>query len=181
MWEEEGNTDDDQAQYNKNSEINELCESLYLVSARCDKHYRSYNKRSKQAQYAEALAQEDLSCDFIDTVVMGNYDELGYINMKKYTVEAQPGWKANNMYAQQYGHVITDVTPLQIFGLIASIAVCGILAVWSMTLHKSLTKTGPWKPRRGMAARAATDAELSRQNSGIVMGRSASNTSYYMS
>jgi len=51
------------------------------VSARCDKHYRSYSNRSRQSQYAEAVAQEDLTCDFIDSVVMGNYNEMGFVNL----------------------------------------------------------------------------------------------------
>ena len=71
MWEKRGNNnDDDNINYDDN-EINELCENLYEVSARCDKHYRSYNSKSKQAKFAEAVAQEDLTCDFIDSVVMG--------------------------------------------------------------------------------------------------------------
>ena len=58
MWEEAGNTDDDQNVNYDSIEINEICENLYMVSARCDKHYRSYNNKSKQAKYAEAVAQE---------------------------------------------------------------------------------------------------------------------------
>ncbi|KAL7534851.1 hypothetical protein ACHAXR_006124 [Thalassiosira sp. AJA248-18] len=178
---------DDQAekQYNYgDDEINEICESLYEVSARCDKHFRSYTTKTKQAKYAEAVAQEDLACDFIDSVVMGNYNEFGYVNLSDDQME-QTGWLGNSMYASEYGHYITEVTPLQIFGLVATIAICGILAVWSMTLHQSLSKRGPWRPRRGMmssrtAAETPQAADINRQNSGIVMGRSQSNASYYM-
>lgn len=151
-----------------------------MVSARCDKHYRSYNKKSKQAGYAEAVAQEDLSCDFIDSVVMGNYNEIGEISVgDDYQIEAKSGMFKDNMYAEQYGHYISEVTPLQIFGLLASIAAVGILAVWSMSLHASLSKRGPWRPRRGLNNEPASP-DVTRQNSGIVMGRSQSNTSYYM-
>ncbi|KAL7543857.1 hypothetical protein ACHAXR_013227 [Thalassiosira sp. AJA248-18] len=190
IWEEEGNQDDDGDNYNyDDDEINELCENLYKVSARCDKHYRSYSNKSKMAKYAEAVAQEDLTCDFIDSVVMGNYNEMGIVNLgDDYQVESQTGWMADNMYAQEYGHYVSEITGLQIFGLIFSILAVGILAVWSMTLHKSLTKTGPWRPRRGLRSNAPGAAgaspvedDINRQNSGIVMGRSASNTSYYMS
>jgi len=188
IWEEEGNADDDDDGNYDDSEINELCENVYEVSARCDKHYRSYSNRSRQSQYAEAVAQEDLTCDFIDSVVMGNYNEMGFVNLdENYQVEGQgqreSSWMANNMYAEEYGHYITEVTPMQVFGLLASMLAVGILAVWSMTLHKSLTKKGPWRPRRGFRSNAPANAaqDLSRQNSGIVLGRSASNTSYYMS
>jgi len=190
------NCGDDDGYANKGNEINELCESVYKVSARCDKHFRAYNSKSKQAKYAEAAAQEDLTCDFIDSIVMGNYNEMGEIDMGNRNGESgadgeqvagqQPAWMAKNMYAQQYGQYITEVTPLQIFGLIASILAVCILGAWSMTLRSSLTKSGPWRPTRGMRSPAlspATAAALDRQNSGIVIGRSESNrsTSYYMS
>jgi len=194
MWVDRANNacgDDDQNAgcgdddgYNKNGEINELCESVYMVSARCDKHFRSYNNKAKQAKYAEAMAQEDLTCDFIDSIVMGNYNEMGEIDMGD-GYGRQAGWLGSNMYAQEYGHYVTEVTPLQVFGLIASVLAVGILAMWSMTLHKSLTKAGPWRPTRGLRAHAAQSnagaADVNRQNSGIMTARSASNTSYYMS
>ena len=186
MWEEPGSggDDDDGANYD-DSEVNELCGSLYEVSARCDKHYRSYSNKSKQAKYAEAVAQEDLTCDFIDSIVMGNYNEEGNIDMwpsVDQEGQEQPGWMGNSIYAQTAGAYASQVTPLQIFGLLLSILAVGILAVWSMTLHKSLSKTGPWRPRRGVHAVAnPSQAEVDRQNSGIVMGRSQSNASYYVS
>lgn len=153
-----------------------------MVSARCDKNYRSYSTKSKQAKYAEAVAQEDLACDFIDSVVMGNYDEMGFVNLgDDYQMEgSSSGLFKDNMYAQQYGHYVSEVTLLQIFGLLASIAACAILALWSMSLHSSLSKRGPWRPRRGLNNAQAPPAEVSRQNSGIVLGRSQSNASYYM-
>mmetsp|Transcript_14683 Transcript_14683/g.25875 ORF Transcript_14683/g.25875 Transcript_14683/m.25875 type:complete len:640 (-) Transcript_14683:208-2127(-) len=177
--------DDDQMNINYDeTEINEICENLYEVSARCDKNFRSYTTKSKQAKFAEAIAQEDLTCDFIDSIVMGNYNENGFVNLgDNYNVESQPGWLKDNMYAQEYGHYITEVTPLQIFGLLASLVACGILAVWSMTLHKSVSKRGPWRPKRGLnrIAEPSNAADIDRQSSGIVMGRSQTDASYYMS
>jgi len=177
-----GHDDDDDDGYSaRGNEINELCENLYFVSARCDKHYRSYNSRAKKQMYAEAVAQEDLTCDFIDSIVMGNYNEMGEIDMGDSNVERQRGW-FSNLYAQRYGESVSKVTPLQVFGLIASMAAVGTLAMWSMTLHKSLTKAGPWRPRNWLRSPAPVGvADLNRQNSGIVMGRSESNVSYYLS
>ena len=76
---------------------------------------------------------------------------------------------------QEYGQAIAEVSPLQIVLLVASISACAILAAWSSSLHKSLTKGGlKWKPRQ--------TEEIARQDSGIVVGRSKSNhSSYYMS
>mmetsp|Transcript_26313 Transcript_26313/g.56516 ORF Transcript_26313/g.56516 Transcript_26313/m.56516 type:complete len:684 (+) Transcript_26313:42-2093(+) len=177
-------TDDDRTDINYDStEVSELCENLYKVSARCDKHFRAYSNKSSQAKYAEAVAQEDLSCDFIDSIVMGNYDENGIINLRNNGGNTQQtGWMANTIYGQQYAQYVSEVTPLQIFGLVASIMAVAVLALWSMTLHKSTTKQGPWRPRRGLNAGGPEKAnDLNRESSGIVMGRSASNTSYYVS
>jgi hypothetical protein len=171
MWTEEGS----------DNGINELCIALYEGSARCDKHYRVYNAKTNSAKYAEAVTAEDLTCDFIDSVIYGNYNELGFVELgTAYTVEQSPGY--DNTYAQKVNRMVSDVTPMQVFGLIASLASLTILGVWAATLHNSLTKGGPWRPRRGFRAAASPDAaSLDRQNSGIVLGRSASNTSYYMS
>ena len=179
---------DDQAQqngdgneYNYDDDINELCTNLYMVSARCDKHYRAYSSMSKNAKYAEAVAQEDLTCDFIDSVAVGNYGADGFIKVSNdYGVE-KSSILGNSMYAQEYGHYITEVTPLQIFGLVASILSLIILGAWSATLHKSLSKGGPWRPRRGFRNASPEQPDVTRQDSGVMMGRSQSNTSYYMS
>jgi hypothetical protein len=175
MW---TNMEDDE-----DTNINELCVALYETSARCDKHYRVYSSKTNSAKYADALEAEDLTCDFIDSVILGNYDELGFVNLgTTYTVEKTTGFMADNLMAQKVNQMASEVTPVQVFGLIASLMAVAILGVWAASLHNSLSKAGPWRPRRGFRAAAATPAtELDRQNSGIVLGRSASNTSYYMS
>ena len=173
--------DGDENEYNYDDDINELCTNLYMVSARCDKHYRAYSSMSKNAKYAEAVAQEDLTCDFIDSVAVGNYGADGFIKVSNdYGVE-KSSILGNSMYAQEYGHYITEVTPLQIFGLVASILSLIILGAWSATLHKSLSKGGPWRPRRGLRNASPEQPDVTRQDSGVMMGRSQSNTSYYMS
>lgn len=133
------------------NEINELCENLYMVSARCDKHFRSYSSRVSQAKYAqaEALVTEDLTCDFIDSIVMGNYDETGLINsdnMNKYDPDATKS--SGSMMWAEYGHNISEVTGLQIFSLIATLAACAVLGVWAFTL-RSAVEDGKkaWRPR----------------------------------
>jgi len=173
MWNEEGS----------DNGINELCIALYDYAARCDKHYRVYSSKTNSAKYADAVAAEDLTCDFIDSVIMGNYNELGFVDLgTAYTVEKTTGFMADNLYAQKVSHEISMVTPAQVFGLIVSLAAVAILGAWAATLHNSLTKGGPWRPRRGFrAADRSPETDLDRQNSGIVLGRSASNTSYYMS
>merc|ERR1712194_182304 len=45
----DGNNQDEEDDNRVQQEVNDICENLYLVSARCDKHFRSYNSRSKMA------------------------------------------------------------------------------------------------------------------------------------
>ena len=173
--------EDDENEYNYDEDVNELCTNLYMVSARCDKHFRAYSSMSKNAKYAQAVAQEDLTCDFIESVAIGNYGADGFIKVSDdYGVE-KSSILGNSMYAQEYGHYITEVTPLQIFGLVASILSLIILGAWSATLHKSLAKGGPWRPRRGLRNASPEQPDVTRQDSGVMMGRSQSNTSYYVS
>jgi hypothetical protein len=174
-------------------EVNELCENLYKVSARCDKHFRSYSSKSAQAKLAQAVVQEDLSCEFIDSVVMGNYDEYGLINadnMMNYNEgEVKSGMMSDSMYWETYGSKIQEVTGMQIFGLIASLIACAVLAAWSYSLNQSVAKNGrAWRPRK--MAEAAGEEPKSDE---ITMNISESalpaeggnlddrNRSYYMS
>ena len=130
----------------------------------------------KNTNYAEALAQEDLTCDFIDSVVMGSFTEDGFVNLGDDYTPQTTGWFGKNRYAQEYGHHISEITPLQIFGLIFSILAVVILGAWSTALHKSLGKP-VWKARRGDVREPR---DISRNPSGIMMGRSASEASYYV-
>ena len=168
MWDLGSQMDDDAAQdYDQDSEVNELCESLYEASARCDKYYRSYTNTKMTQEYAEAMAQEDLTCDFIDSVVMGSYNEIGFVNLKKDYSPKTSGWLGNSMYAQKYGQAVSEVSPLQVFGLVASIASLVLLGVWSAALQKSLRK-GPWTPHRRRSNMLEPKDSISRNPSGIL-------------
>jgi len=156
--------------------INELCTTLYMDSARCDQHFRSYNKMKYQYYNVDMMK---LSCDFIDSVVMGNYDEFGFIKLSTNATKRN-NFLQDNAYYQEYERYAHEVTPLQIFGLCASILACVLLGMWSMALHYSLTKA--WKPRRGLGMLSPNNASsvVPRTNSGIEMSRSRSAASFYM-
>ncbi|KAL3812031.1 hypothetical protein ACHAXA_008937 [Cyclostephanos tholiformis] len=110
--------------------IHELCVALYETSARCDKHYRVYSSKTNSAKYADAVAAEDLTCDFIDSVILSSYDEIGFVNLgTTYTVEKTSGFMADNLYAQKVNQMASEVTPLQVFGLISSLMAVAILGV----------------------------------------------------
>jgi len=184
------NIDDDQLNYN--SGMSNLCQQLYETSAHCHRRYSSFSKKNlSKLQYQE----EQLNCDFIDSVVVGNYDEMGYVNLKSdwnyRNPNNDPEWVRDNMNAAQFMQSARTVSPLQIFFLIFSILACGILTVWSKTLHTSLTKNGPWAPQRGLSAsnvlrqepRQAPrqSPEINPTDSGIGASRVRSdNSAYYL-
>jgi hypothetical protein len=152
-----------------------------MSSARCDKTLSNWSQRKSNAYYAESNALQDVSCEFIDNMRMGKYDVEGNVIMDANRLYNENGAQGinGNLFVQEYGQGIVEVSPLQIFFLVLSISACVVLAAWSTTLHKSFTKGG-WRSHHGVAAGA--DDEVRRSNSGIVIGRSQSNhSSYYMS
>lgn len=171
-------------------EDDDICTNMYKLSARCDKHYRMYNSKTSSKAYAQALLEEDMSCDFIDSIVMGNYDESGYMNMDKmqdYTTEANSGMFTNNVLWEQYGSQVQDVTKPQAWGLSAALISCVALAGWAASLTRSLNKGSSWRPRKAMNLTSEEDAvTMQRRVSYVEPGvapvdLNARHGSYYMS
>jgi hypothetical protein len=173
-------------------EISELCTNMYLKSARCDKHYRMYSTKTSSSAYAQAVLEEDLSCDFIDSVVMGNYAESGFANidtMEDYTTEENSNMFTNNMLYAQYGSQVQDVTAPQIWGLSAALLACAVLAGWAASLNRSLNKGTSWRPRKAMNLTDEDDAVTNQRRVSYVTPEAsvapvelnARNNSYYMS
>lgn len=194
IYENKGNLyqdgDDDYLTSNNqyDDEVNDLCINMYLASARCDKHYKSYSTTNKMAKMSNYYSNQDLTCEFIQSVVEGNYNELGFVNVNLgNSTENSGNILTNSIYYEEYGHYVQEVSPLQIFGLVASLLACAILGIWSATLARSLaTGKAPWRPRRGVSNAPAASSDFGRSNSGIGMARSAtmergrSTSSYYM-
>lgn len=162
---------------------------MYLASARCDKHYKSYSSANKNAKMSNYYSNQDLSCEFIQSVVEGNYNELGFVNVNLNNSSDNSGnLLTNSIYYEEYGHYAQEVSPLQIFGLCASILACAILALWASSLKGVMANVkAPWRPRRGFRSSNAPAADpVARNESGIALNRSAtmergrSTSSYYM-
>jgi hypothetical protein len=161
-------------------EVNELCETLYTMSARCDKHFRSFSTKSTQAKYAQALSQEDITCDFIASVVIGNYDEMGFVNMQGTATDtAKSNFLTNNMMWEQYGSQVQEVSGLQVFGLVAALAACAVLGTWSVSLARSAGTAMPWRPRRSNLL--SEEDAVTMERNGKPVDLSDRNHSYYLS
>jgi len=189
-FESRGAVGDYADQGDDSDEISEICTNLYMLSARCDKHYRMYSSKTSSSTYAQAVREEDMSCDFIDSVVMGNYDESGFANMntmQDYTTEANSGMFTNNLLWEQYGSQVQDVTAPQIWGLSAALLACAMLAGWAGSLNRSLNKGTSWRPRKNFTSE--DDAVTMQRRVSYVepepsvapVDLSARHNSYYMS
>ena len=174
-------------------QITELCETLYYQSAKCNKalgdvytvslpyiysfqrRLHCWNKRqnisSKHLLFAILQNQneantENMVCYYIANIVENKYDEYGEIYL-------------NNFDFRKYvTTMIEETSEAQILALGSMIFICVGLLMYACFLHRSLTHAGDspedeWVPRKGLYY-----GDISRQNSGIVMGRSRSGGSF---
>jgi hypothetical protein len=108
---------------------------------------------------------DDESCAFIGNIIYGTYDENGEIILDD-TFDYSD-WKN----AAQYRKLKLDAS--QIAGLaISLLLVIGLLAVVLIMQRSIARKEAPWRPKRNNSMSGGMS--VSRQNSGIVLGRSRS-------
>jgi len=60
-------------------EIKEVCENVYMAAAKCEKSHSFDNGYSNYAGYSNQMANEEVVCDFIDSIQDGTYDQYGSI------------------------------------------------------------------------------------------------------
>jgi hypothetical protein len=160
--------------------VNELCLGLYETSARCDHHYTNYQSKSKSIGLYDKDRMQ-LSCNYIERTKMGTYDESGLLSLSESPLITYGFLQGTQYYDAAYPYM-SKVSGWQIFGLIASLFACIALAVWSIKLHRSLTKKGQWRPiRKNRKSSLAQPVSMARPDSGIGMTRQQSgNSQYYM-
>lgn len=63
-----------------NAAVNDMCDELYQESAKCEKAHGFDNGYASYGDdYQTELAQEEIVCDFIDSIKAGSYDDYGEI------------------------------------------------------------------------------------------------------
>jgi len=106
-------------------EINEMCEELYEVAAKCESKYGFDNYWKDYEDYYNQYIQEDLVCDFISSMNNGNYDEYGEIVLNGSTKSGSLGATGGQKFALT-------------FFVLSTIG----LGVYAASLHSNLTKGG---------------------------------------
>merc|ERR1711957_545865 len=57
----------------------EVCENVYMAAAKCEKSHSFDNGYSNYNGYSNQMANEEVVCDFIDSIADGTYDQYGSI------------------------------------------------------------------------------------------------------
>uniref|UniRef100_A0A7S2P8B7 Uncharacterized protein n=1 Tax=Leptocylindrus danicus TaxID=163516 RepID=A0A7S2P8B7_9STRA len=113
-------------------DIAEICEDLYMESAKCEANLGISAYSGQYNQYGSSYMSE-MACTFIKNVVKGAYDEKGQIYLDLSEYHAQEG------YHEEPDAVVTGT---QTFFLVAFIfGTFGLLGYASM-LHKKVVKMG---------------------------------------
>jgi hypothetical protein len=117
----------DQQQQNDQEEVevNEMCEQLYEMAAKCESKYGFDNWWKDYEDYENQYVQEDLVCDFISSLGNGNYDEYGEIVLSGSSFSGGSGATGGQKFA------------LTVF-ILSTVG----LAVYGASLHSQLTKGG---------------------------------------
>lgn len=124
-WEIPEQNDQQQQNDQEEVEVNEMCEQLYEMAAKCESKYGFDNWWKDYEDYENQYVQEDLVCDFISSLGNGNYDEYGEIVLSGSSFSGGSGATGGQKFA------------LTVF-ILSTVG----LAVYGASLHSQLTKGG---------------------------------------
>lgn len=170
------------------SGIADVCGALYTYAAKCNKHLNTNNQNSNNNNNLFSYSygsynqesNEETVCNFIDNLQSQKFDESGDVitdgSVRKngYVIDfAGTNWRDVDQVKAQAER--SGVTAGQAVALAITMAACLVMGVWACCLHSTLARKNiPWRPKRG---KNIDPTDISRQNSGIVMGRSRSGMS----
>jgi hypothetical protein len=127
VQQDDGNNNNNNNNNNNQNQVVEMCQQLYESSAKCEKTHGFDNGYANYDEYANQLAQEEVVCDFIESIKAGSYDEVGEIVVNGLSTSSGGGAKT---------------TGGQKFALTFFILGTVGLAVYAAMLHSKLTKGG---------------------------------------
>jgi hypothetical protein len=106
-------------------QVNEMCEDLYNAAAKCEKTHGFNDGYGNYYGYENQLAQEELVCEFMNSLKAGTYDEEGEINVTGASSSIGGGSKTSG--GQKFALT---------FFILGTVG----LAVYAAMLHSKLTK-----------------------------------------
>mmetsp|Transcript_15108 Transcript_15108/g.32907 ORF Transcript_15108/g.32907 Transcript_15108/m.32907 type:complete len:411 (+) Transcript_15108:75-1307(+) len=120
------NNDNNNNNNQEEPEVNEVCEQLYELAAKCEQSHGFDNGYKQFSEYENQYVQESKVCDYISSLKSGTYSEEGDIIVGSGGVTTRAGG--------------TKPTGGQKFALTFFILGTVGLAVYSAMLHSQLTK-----------------------------------------
>jgi len=158
-----------------NSGIADVCGALYTYAAKCNTHLYTNGQSSSYGSDNQANNEEQV-CNFADNLQQRKYNENGEIVLDESTQNfalSTVDWKHPSTVVEQ---AKISTTPAQSWFIAITALGCVVMGTWAAVLHRTLTRKNiPWRPRRGKKMSDPTD--ITRQSSGIVLGRSRSGMS----
>lgn len=163
--------------------IADVCGVLYEYSAKCNKQLSNWMGQGFSEMYLsqEQQQNEELVCNFIDNLQANAYNEYGEIVLDSNRNTANSFSNINWRDTQKMNQVrkAMGITGGQIAALLIMAFACIGMAVWACLLHGNLARKNiPWRPKfnrnKKSVAQPTNIADITRNNSGIVMGRSRS-------
>ena len=170
-----GEDNQDANGYENAEEITAMCSMLYQVGGKCNENLNpgnqfdgwyengEYVQPNYNMMYQSAAQEmnEKVTCSFIESLNSGTYDQSGKIYINDGIWGAPARWQQGIASASR-----NMPGGLKAALFLTALAAC-LMGVWACMLHGALARKNiPWQPK------AADD--VTRQNSGIVMGRSRS-------
>merc|ERR1712183_99601 len=112
--------------------ISGVCEDLYNTAAKCNRHIGGATDESYTSYQQEE--NEYAVCSFISSVVIGVYDEFGfiYLNINQYRRDN----KQNEFI--RYAPKVEEITFWQVMGILTLASVCFVLMLWSCFLRRAI-------------------------------------------
>jgi len=163
-------------------QVNEMCESLYMSSARCYRNFNDFDddyegRRLDENLSTETVTEQELTCGFIDNVLNNAFDNTGTINLD------QSGWSwkglsdfnmQNWKSAGEYKKLASSFQNSSVKGwqtalLCLSILGCIAMAIASCVMHGKI---------RAKVNDSLVNPKIDRVGSGIMSGRSRSEATH---
>jgi len=126
--EDEDEDNEDEEEEEQEAEVMEICQNIYEEAAKCENAHGFSSGFENNADYVNQAENEDVVCDFIDSIKQGSYDSEGEISL----------YGANNNNVKGG----TQTTGGQKFFLVAFIVGTVGLGAYAGMLHSKLTKGG---------------------------------------
>jgi len=125
--EDDNNDEEEEEEEEEEPEVTDMCQALYEGAAKCEKSHEFDGGYADYDDYANQYSQEEVVCDFINSIESGTYEDNGEISL--YGAGSTTNGGSDTTGGQKFALT---------FFILGSVALAGYAAM----LHNKLTKGG---------------------------------------